>query len=61
WVTTDAGSVDLLYKQHFTCETRECSAKATIENFSGEMGGGTFTYLTLPDQVKAGQVDEKFI
>ncbi|KAG7093367.1 hypothetical protein E1B28_007049 [Marasmius oreades] len=61
WVTCDAGSVDLLYKQHFTCETRECSAKATIENFSGEMGGGTYTYLTLPDQVKAGQLDEKYI
>lgn len=48
WVTTDAGSADLLITLHGTCETRECAAKTTLENsFSGEMGGGTYTYLTL--------------
>ncbi|TFY76921.1 hypothetical protein EWM64_g7092 [Hericium alpestre] len=58
WVTTDAGSVDLLITLHGTCDTRECAAKTAVENgISGEMGGGTFTYLTLPDQVKAGSVN----
>ncbi|KAF5364585.1 hypothetical protein D9758_005612 [Tetrapyrgos nigripes] len=62
YVTTDAGSVDLLIKQHGTCDTRECAAKTALENgLSGEMGGGSYTYLTLPDQVKAGTVDESFI
>ncbi|KAJ8094890.1 hypothetical protein PM082_010105 [Marasmius tenuissimus] len=61
WVTTDAGSVDLLINLHFTCETRECAAKASVENYSGEMGGGSYTYLTLTEQVKAGSVDEKII
>ncbi|KAI9060879.1 glycoside hydrolase family 3 protein [Trametes sanguinea] len=62
WVTTDAGSVDLLITTHGTCDTRECAAKTAIENgLSGEMGGGSYTYLTLPDQVKAGTVDVKFI
>ncbi|KAH8103067.1 glycoside hydrolase superfamily [Cristinia sonorae] len=62
WVTTDAGSVDLLMTTHGTCDTRECAAKTALENgLSGEMGGGTFTYLTLPDQVKTGTVDIKFI
>ena len=49
WVTTDAGSVDLLINQHGTCDSRECAAKVTLENgLSGEMGGGTYTFLTLP-------------
>ncbi|KAI0365465.1 glycoside hydrolase [Pilatotrama ljubarskyi] len=62
WVTTDAGSVDLLITTHGTCDTRECAAKTALENgLSGEMGGGTYTYLTLPDQVRAGTVDVKFI
>ncbi|KAK0200569.1 glycoside hydrolase superfamily [Desarmillaria ectypa] len=62
WVTTDAGSVDLLITLHETCETRECAAKTALENsLSGEMGGGTYTYLTLVDQVKAGLVDESVI
>ncbi|PIL26655.1 hypothetical protein GSI_11280 [Ganoderma sinense ZZ0214-1] len=62
WVTTDAGSVDLLINQHGLCDTRECAAKITLENgLSGEMGGGTFTYLTLPDQVRAGTVDVKYV
>ncbi|CDO69454.1 Glycoside Hydrolase Family 3 protein [Trametes cinnabarina] len=62
WVTTDAGSVDLLITTHGTCDTRECAAKTAIENgLSGEMGGGSYTYLTLPDQVKAGTVDIKFV
>ncbi|KAG5651217.1 hypothetical protein H0H81_009446 [Sphagnurus paluster] len=56
WVTTDAGSVDMLLGKHGTCETRECAAKTTIDNFSGEMGGGSYTFLTLQDQVKAGTV-----
>ncbi|KAI0655354.1 glycoside hydrolase superfamily [Cubamyces menziesii] len=62
WVTTDAGSVDLLITTHGTCDTRECAAKTALENgLSGEMGGGSYTYLTLPDQVKAGTVDIKYI
>ncbi|TDL14551.1 glycoside hydrolase [Rickenella mellea] len=62
WVTTDAGSVDLLYTMHDVCATRECAAKVAVENgISGEMGGGTYTYLTLPDQVANGTVNEKFI
>ncbi|KAI0686231.1 glycoside hydrolase [Earliella scabrosa] len=62
WVVTDAGSVDLLINQHGTCDSRECAAKITLENgLSGEMGGGTYTFLTLPDQVKAGTVDIKFV
>ncbi|KAF8972046.1 glycoside hydrolase family 3 protein [Flammula alnicola] len=62
WVTTDAGSVDLLITLHGTCDTRECAAKTAIENgLSGEMGGGTYTYLTLPDQIQAGTVDIKYV
>ncbi|RDX48447.1 glycoside hydrolase [Lentinus brumalis] len=62
WVTTDAGSVDLLINQHDTCDTRECAAKVTLENgLSGEMGGGSYTFLTLPDQVRAGTVDVKYV
>ncbi|KAJ3559630.1 hypothetical protein NP233_g11219 [Leucocoprinus birnbaumii] len=62
WVTCDAGSIDLLITMHGTCATRECAAKAALENgLSGEMGGGTYTYETLAQQVKAGQVDVKFI
>ncbi|KAF9560036.1 glycoside hydrolase [Agrocybe pediades] len=62
YVTTDAGSVDLLMTLHGTCDTRECAAKTAVENgLSAEMGGGTYTYLTLPDQVKAGTVDVKFV
>ncbi|KAF9037100.1 glycoside hydrolase family 3 protein [Panaeolus papilionaceus] len=60
WVTTDAGSVDLLINLHGTCPDRECAAKTTIESgWSGEMGGGTYTFLTLPDQIKAGKVSMK--
>lgn len=41
WVTCDAGSIDLQISTHFTCDTRECAAKAALENgLSGEMGGG---------------------
>ncbi|KIY48058.1 family 3 glycoside hydrolase [Fistulina hepatica ATCC 64428] len=61
WVTTDSGSVDLLITEHATCETRTCAAKTAIENYSGEMGGGTYTYLTLPDQVNNGSVDISYI
>ncbi|TFK83331.1 glycoside hydrolase family 3 protein [Polyporus arcularius HHB13444] len=62
WVTTDAGSVDLLINQHGTCDSRECAAKVTLENgLSGEMGGGSYTFLTLPDQVRAGTVDVKYV
>ncbi|KAI0795421.1 glycoside hydrolase family 3 protein [Abortiporus biennis] len=62
WVTSDAGSVDLLITTHGTCDSRACAAKTALENgISGEMGGGTYTYLTLPDQVKNGTVDVKFI
>jgi beta-glucosidase len=62
WVTCDAGAIDRLINNHRTCSTRECAAKAALENgLQGEMGGGTYTYLTLADQVEAGTVDEKFI
>ncbi|KAF8874876.1 glycoside hydrolase family 3 protein [Gymnopilus junonius] len=62
WVTTDAGSVDLLINQHGLCSTRECAAKISIENgLQGEMGGGTYTYETLPAQVQAGTVDVKYV
>ncbi|KAF9461447.1 glycoside hydrolase superfamily [Collybia nuda] len=61
WVTSDAGAVDLLINLHNTCDTRECAAKAAVENMSGEMGGGTYTFLTLTDQVKAGKVNVKYI
>lgn len=40
WVTTDAGSVDMLITLHGTCDSRECAAKTAIENQNGEMGGG---------------------
>ncbi|CAL1702011.1 unnamed protein product [Somion occarium] len=60
WVTSDAGSVDLLISTHGTCDTRECAAKTALENgLSGEMGGGTYTYLTLPDQISSAAVDVK--
>ncbi|KAH9949160.1 glycoside hydrolase superfamily [Amylocystis lapponica] len=62
WVTSDAGSVDLLITTHGTCGTRECAARQALENgLSGEMGGGTYTYLTLPDQVRAGTVDVMYV
>ena len=69
--------MDLLITHHGICPTRECAAKLTLENgLSGEMGGGTYTYLTLPgscrltqlcyltclvDQVASGSVDIKYI
>ncbi|KAG9097940.1 hypothetical protein FRC06_006984 [Ceratobasidium sp. 370] len=61
WVVSDAGSVrvDLPMTLHGTCETRECCAKLSLENgLQGEMGGGTYTYLTLPDQIRAGKVSQ---
>ena len=57
WVTTDAGSVDLLITQHGTFGSRECAAKIALENgISGEMGGGSYTYLTLPGKFPADLV-----
>lgn len=48
---SDAGSVDLLQTLHGVCDSRECSAKTALEKgWSGEMGGGTYTYLTLPGE-----------
>ncbi|KAI0734869.1 glycoside hydrolase superfamily [Fomitopsis betulina] len=62
YVTTDAGSPDLLMTWHYTCADRECVAKQTLENgLQMEMGGGTYTYLTLPDQVAAGTVNVSYI
>lgn len=47
-MTSDSGSVDLLITTHGVCATRECAAKMALENgISGEMGGGSYTYLTL--------------
>ncbi|KZT23228.1 glycoside hydrolase family 3 protein [Neolentinus lepideus HHB14362 ss-1] len=61
-VTSDAGSVDLLITTHGVCETRECAAKLALENgIQMEMGGGTYTYLTLPDQVINGTVNVSYI
>ncbi|KAI9566682.1 family 3 glycoside hydrolase [Boletus coccyginus] len=62
FVTTDAGSVDLLISLHGICSTRECAAKLTLENgLSGEMGGGSYTYLTLPEQIADGTVDVNYL
>ncbi|EJD00700.1 glycoside hydrolase family 3 protein [Fomitiporia mediterranea MF3/22] len=62
WVTCDAGSIDLQITEHATCDTRECAAReALVNGVQGEMGGGSYTYLTLPDQVAAGTVKESDI
>ncbi|PCH41771.1 glycoside hydrolase family 3 protein [Wolfiporia cocos MD-104 SS10] len=62
FVTTDAGSPDLLITWHYTCADRECAAKQVLENgLQMEMGGGSYTYETLPDQVAAGTVDIRYI
>ncbi|KAG8985853.1 hypothetical protein FRB90_004400, partial [Tulasnella sp. 427] len=61
WVVSDAGCVDLLQNNHQVCDSRECSAKLAVSQYQGEMGGGTYTYLTLPDQVKKGLVSESII
>ncbi|THH02237.1 hypothetical protein EW026_g637 [Hermanssonia centrifuga] len=61
FVTCDAGSIDLLITTHGTCADRECAARTGVENYSGEMGGGTYTYLTLPDQVNAGNISVQYI
>ncbi|KAJ7062795.1 hypothetical protein C8F01DRAFT_1281834 [Mycena amicta] len=62
WVTCDAGAIDLLYNFHFTCDSRECAAKTALENgIQGEMGGGTYTYMTIPEQIAAGTIDESFL
>ncbi|CCO28795.1 hypothetical protein BN14_02793 [Rhizoctonia solani AG-1 IB] len=59
WAVSDAGSVDLPMTLHGTCDSRECCAKQALENgLQGEMGGGTYTYLTLPEQIRAGKVSE---
>jgi beta-glucosidase len=54
FATSDAGSVDLLITLHGTCGDRACAARTVVENLSGEMGGGTYTFETLPDQVRNG-------
>ncbi|KAH7904285.1 family 3 glycoside hydrolase [Hygrophoropsis aurantiaca] len=62
FVTSDAGSVDLLITLHQICATRECAAKIALEHgLSGEMGGGTYTYLTLPGQIANGTVDISYV
>ncbi|EKM58768.1 glycoside hydrolase family 3 protein [Phanerochaete carnosa HHB-10118-sp] len=61
FVTSDAGSLDLLITTHGTCADRECAARTGVENYSGEMGGGSYTYLTLPDQVRAGNISVSYI
>ncbi|KAL1738321.1 glycoside hydrolase superfamily, partial [Schizophyllum fasciatum] len=59
FVVSDAGSVDLQITTHGTCEDRACAARhVLIGGRSGEMGGGTYTFLTLEDQVKNGTVAE---
>ncbi|KAL8278947.1 hypothetical protein RQP46_008616 [Phenoliferia psychrophenolica] len=54
---SDAGGVDLLQTQHKVTSDREGCAKITVDNFVGEMGGGTYTFETLQDQVAAGTVN----
>ncbi|KIK96990.1 glycoside hydrolase family 3 protein [Paxillus rubicundulus Ve08.2h10] len=62
FVTSDAGSVDYLITLHGVCPTRECAAKVALEHgLSGEMGGGTYTYLTLPDQIAKGTVNISYV
>jgi len=51
----------MLKNNHGTCDTRECCAKAAVECIQGEMGGGTYTYETLPAQVRAGAVSQSII
>lgn len=59
FVVSDAGSVDLQITTHGTCEDRACAARnVLVDGRSGEMGGGTFTFLTLEDQVANGTVAE---
>ncbi|CAE6423351.1 unnamed protein product [Rhizoctonia solani] len=62
WAVSDAGAhlqVDLPMTLHGTCDSRECCAKQALENgLQGEMGGGTYTYLTLPEQIRAGKVSK---
>ncbi|KAL1683306.1 glycoside hydrolase family 3 protein [Schizophyllum commune] len=59
FVVSDAGSVDLQITTHGTCEDRACAARnVLVDGRSGEMGGGTYTFLTLEDQVKNGTVAE---
>ncbi|KAG8965623.1 hypothetical protein FRC00_010176 [Tulasnella sp. 408] len=40
---------------------RECSARLGVQQYQGEMGGGTYTYLTLVDQVKKGLISQSYI
>ncbi|KAI5892796.1 glycoside hydrolase family 3 protein [Schizophyllum commune H4-8] len=59
FVVSDAGSVDLQITTHGTCEDRACAARnVLVDGRSGEMGGGTYTFFTLEDQVKNGTVAE---
>ncbi|KZT55470.1 glycoside hydrolase family 3 protein [Calocera cornea HHB12733] len=62
FVTTDAGSVDLLITEHAIAGDRATAAKIALENgLSGEMGGGTYTYLTLPDSIANGSVTMNYL
>ncbi|KIJ31722.1 glycoside hydrolase family 3 protein [Sphaerobolus stellatus SS14] len=62
WVTCDAGSIDLLISTHGTCDSRACAAKLGLENgIQGEMGGGSYTYLTIPDQIANGSISETYL
>ncbi|GJJ14100.1 hypothetical protein Clacol_008357 [Clathrus columnatus] len=54
--------IDLLISSHQTCDSRACAAKMALENgVQGEMGGGSYTYETLPDQIKNGSVDISYL
>ncbi|KAG8943685.1 hypothetical protein FRC04_002585 [Tulasnella sp. 424] len=53
--------IDLLQNNHQVCDSRECSARLGVSQYQGEMGGGTYTYLTLVDQVKQGLISQSFI
>ncbi|KAF9021431.1 glycoside hydrolase [Hymenopellis radicata] len=59
YVTSDAGSVDLLITLHHTCETRECAAKTNLENALNQVNDGTVDEATL-DRVVATMLRTKF-
>ncbi|KIO21728.1 glycoside hydrolase family 3 protein [Tulasnella calospora MUT 4182] len=53
--------IDMLQTQHYVCDSRECAARLGVSQYQGEMGGGTYTYLTLVDQVKKGLISQSII
>lgn len=56
FLTPRNGKVDNIYSFHQTCGTRECAAAAALAGRQGEMGGGTYTYLTIPGMWVLGHI-----